>query len=234
MIFPRKYQEIAFYLSNIFPIEICSLLTMMMKMAEVEDARKEHMNDCLYYKILEKFSTKNDKEIINKIIKYRGYSPRIFKHVDSSYYSDNIPYNIKRLAQGNFNQVYVYEYILYDVNIITNYIRNPYSLLNESNNVLIKNTVSGALLKRTKKDKQHDIYYNNYQRYQTYQTCYTYISEVEKKDSKNNKKKLLNHSPVYHLYQKKHNRKKVHFNKKSRKYGIVMHQHRRSKKYCKK
>jgi hypothetical protein len=230
MLFPRKYQEIAFYLSNIFPIEVCLHLTMMIKLAEVEDARKEHMNDCLYYRILKQFSTKNDKEIVNKIIKYQGYSPRIFKHVDADGYSDHIPYNIKRLAQGN--QPYVYEYILYDENIITNYISNPYSLLNESNNVLITNTVSGALLKRIKKDKKRDMFYKTYDnKYQSYQTCYhTYINEIEKKDSKNiiliN---IKNNPPVNYFYHKKDNKKKIHFNKKSR----MMHQHRPSKKHCK-
>ena len=100
-------------------------------------------------------------------------------------------------------------------------------------NVLITNTVAGALLKRTKKDKQRDMYYNTYDnKYQTYQTCYhTYINEVEKKDSKNiiliNIKK--HNIPVNHFYQKKDNKKKIHFNKKSR----MMHQHRPSKKHCK-
>ena len=144
--FSLREKTIAFYLSFIIPVELCSIVVGAMKLGELEDAKEEHMMDCSYFRTLYGVSRNQLKSCphLLRMIAEQNYITRLYKHVDADEKSDRIPEKIMRLSRG----LPMY-HLAYDNTGIQRY---PDSLLNEGNPTLAENTVSQALLNRIRKD----------------------------------------------------------------------------------
>ena len=144
--FSLREKTIAFYLSFIIPVELCSIVVGAMKLGELEDAKEEHMMDCSYFRTLYGVSRNQLKSCphLLRMISEKNYITRLYKHVDADEKSDRIPEKILRLSRG-----FPMYHLAYDNTDIQRY---PDSLLNEWNPTLAENTVSQALLNRIRKD----------------------------------------------------------------------------------
>ena len=137
-----REKTIAFYLSFIIPVELCSIVVNAMKVGELEDAKEEHMMDCSYFRSLTNISGFGAHLL--RMIAEKNYITRLYRHVDADQTSDRIPEKILRLSRG-----FPMYHLAYDNTDIQRY---PDSLLNEWNPTLAENTVSQALLNRIRKD----------------------------------------------------------------------------------
>ena len=143
--FSLREKTIAFYLSFIIPVELCSIVVGAMKVGELEDAKKEHVMDCSYFRTLYGVSGNQLRKvlILQRMITEKNYISRLYRHVDADEKSDRIPEKITRLSRGS---------PMYNSPWHANIQRYPDSLLNEGNPTLSENTVSQALLNRIRKD----------------------------------------------------------------------------------
>jgi hypothetical protein len=172
---------------------------------EFEDARKEHMNDCSYYRSLHNII---DRYGVSSIRHYigRDYNSSLYRHLDADRFTELIPVKIKKLSLGP---------AMYDMEIHAgNITQFPDSLLNEGNPTLAHNTVSQTLLRRVKKDNNYsilhlnNIYYLNITENICENDQTTYVSESKKNKKLTREEKLKrkilknNNPPVKQLSQK--------------------------------